>query len=133
MPVGSDEIISRIDHKQCILFHFYFSNKHVLWQPRRTHLALPVVTPPLLDIVELIEKRAYLVVVRTLPHHREAAQQTVERDERELRQVELMELPKDLPRPSISQKMEKKRDTAGENRFPSPPRGNRKSQRGGGN
>ncbi len=44
-------------------------------------LTLPVVTPPLPDIVELIEKRANLVVVRSLTHHREAAQQAVEGDE----------------------------------------------------
>ena len=58
-------------------------------------LTFPLVTPPLPDIVELIEKRANLVVVRSLTHHREAAQQTVKRDERELCQVELMELSED--------------------------------------
>ena len=58
-------------------------------------LTLPVVAPPLPDIVELIEKRTYLVVVRTLMHHREAAQQTVKRDKRELCQVELMDLCED--------------------------------------
>lgn len=53
-------------------------------------LTLPVIAPPLPDIVELIEKRANLVVMRSLTHHREAAQQAVESDERELCQVELM-------------------------------------------
>ena len=47
-------------------------------------LTLPLVAPPLPDIVELIEKRANLVVVRSLTHHREAAQQAVEGDEGEL-------------------------------------------------
>src|SRR2546421_11712876 len=60
------------------------------------NLTLPLVAPPLPDVVELIEKRTYLVVVRTLTHHREAAQQTVKRDEGELCQVELMDLPEDL-------------------------------------
>ena len=59
------------------------------------NLTLPLVAPPLPDVVELIEKRTYLVVVRPLTHHREAAQQTVKRDEGELCQVELMELSED--------------------------------------
>ncbi len=59
-------------------------------------LTLPVVTPPLPDVVEEIEKWAYLVVVCPLMHHREAAQQTVKRDERQLSQVELMDLTEEL-------------------------------------
>ncbi len=47
-------------------------------------LTLPLVAPPLPDVVELIEKQANLVVVRSLTRHREAAQQAVDGDEGEL-------------------------------------------------
>lgn len=61
-------------------------------ESQNTRLTLPNIAPPLPAIVEIIEKWAYLVVMRPLMHHREAAQQTVKRDERELRQIELMKL-----------------------------------------
>src|SRR2546423_15038226 len=58
-------------------------------------LTLPMIAPPLPDVGGLSLKGAGLVVVRPLAHDR-WAQRTVEHDEGEARQVDLMDLIEDL-------------------------------------
>src|SRR5438876_5586685 len=68
-------------------------------------LTLPPITPPLPDVHGLSLKGVELVVVRPLAHDREIIQ-AVEYDERELRQVDLMDLHEDLlPRAWIRRRL----------------------------
>ena len=69
-------------------------------------LTFPIVTPPLPDVDGLpCAKRPGLVVVRPLAHDRETIQ-AVEYDERELLQVDLMDLHEDLlPRAWIRRRL----------------------------
>ena len=74
-----------------IVFYVYFSGYSVLWP---THLTLPVITPPLCNINSLALKRTGLEIARPLVDDRYKVS-AVERDEGELRQINLMYLLED--------------------------------------
>jgi len=60
-----------------------------------TRLALPMIAPPLPDVDGLSRNRAGLVVVCSLAHHRQG-ERAEERDERKVRQVDVMDLLEEL-------------------------------------
>src|SRR6266705_3104433 len=61
-----------------------------------TRLTLPVIAPPLPDVDGASLNGAVLVVVRPLAYHREVYRRAEEHDERQLSQVDLMDLIEEL-------------------------------------
>src|SRR6266568_769820 len=96
-PVGSARLLVEYNVTCYIIFYFYFIARSMLLVNSVPRLTLPIVAPPLPDVGGVCCKCqiAGQVVVRPLAHDRGLCW-AVERDEGELRQVDLVNLMEDL-------------------------------------